>query len=96
MSIKKDSLVIKGVTTDGQVFRPADWAERVSGELCSFRNKRIIYSPLLRPAMQNGEKCVIMDQQLKETHPALYQYLLDFAAKNKLVVEKTNKDEEAG
>ena len=90
---KKSKLIIEGVNSStGQKFRPQDWAERMSGSLSTFRNRRILYSPLLRPAVnKSGNKCIIVDDELKETNPALYKNLLEFAEKNNL---KTNKDED--
>jgi hypothetical protein len=82
------TFVIEGVTDEGKTFHPRDWAERMSGSLSTFRNRRIIYSPLLRPAVKNGNKCVILDDELKETNPSLYQYVLDFAKKNHLQVKE--------
>ena len=47
----KSKLIIEGIDSDsGKKFRPGDWAERMSGSLSTFRNRRIIYSPLLKPA----------------------------------------------
>lgn len=90
-------IVIEGVTQDGQPFRPSDWAERMSGSLSTFRNHRIYYSPLLRPSVQNGNKCVILDKALKDSNPALYEHILEFARKNKLKIcgeeEPLNTDE---
>ena len=90
-SSKRSKLIIEGIDSDtGQKFRPGDWAERMSGSLSTFRNRRIIYSPLLRPAVnKSGNKCIIIDDELKETNPDLYQSMIDFAKKNNL---KTNRD----
>lgn len=77
-------LIIKGRTVTGEVFRPSDWAERMCGNLCTFRNRRMVYSPLLRPAVVDGVKCVIISNQLSLEHPNLFKQLLDFAKTNKL------------
>lgn len=81
-------LIIMGITEAGAKFRPSDWAERMCGNLCTFRNRRMIYSPLLRPAIYDGIKSVIMSNQLSIKHPNLYQDLLEFAKTNKLVVKE--------
>lgn len=81
-----ERFIIRGLTPDGQKFRPSDWAERMCGNLCSFRNRRMMYSPLLRPAIIEGVKCVIMSNQLSNQHPNLFKQLLEFAKKNKLEV----------
>lgn len=79
-------IVIEGVTESGEQFRPSDWAERVSGPLATFHNQRIIYSPLLKPGVKDGNKCVYVDETLKDKNPALYEQLLKFAKTNKLKV----------
>ena len=78
------TIIIEGVTDDGRKFRPSDWAERISGNLSTFTNRRIAYSPLLRPAVRNGIKCVLLDPTLKETAPELYEEMLEFARANGL------------
>ena len=88
MADKKDkTIIIEGVTTQGKEFRPSDWAERMSGALASFKNSRIQYSPLLQPSINNeGYKCILLDPQLKESSPLIYQSILDFAKANKLKI----------
>ncbi len=76
------------MTKDGNKFRPSDWAERLCGNLCTFRNRRMYYSPLLRPAVIEGIKCVIVDARLNEEQPKILNDVVSFAEKNKLVVEK--------
>jgi len=80
-------IVIEGVTTQGNTFRPSDWAERMSGSMASFKNSRIHYSPLLQPSVNHeGYKCVLLDPKLKETSPEVYQSILDFAKTNHLKI----------
>ena len=80
-------IVIEGITEEGKRFRPSDWAERMSGTLASFNNRRIHYSPLLQPSVNtDGYKCVILDPELKQSNPTLYQSILDFAKNNNLVI----------
>lgn len=80
--------IIKGITPSGEKFRPSDWAERMCGNLCSFRNRRMIYSPLLRPAVIDGFKCVFINEALSESHPNLFKQLIEFAKKNKLEISE--------
>ena len=91
-------LILKGITSEGNKFRPSDWAERLCGNLCTFRNRRMYYSPLLRPAVIEGIKCVIegikcviVDAKLNVEHPAILQDVVHFAQKNDLVTEKENE-----
>ncbi|MDH5433849.1 MAG: DUF3579 domain-containing protein [Gammaproteobacteria bacterium] len=83
-----NKLILKGVTPDGRKFRPSDWAERLCGNLCTFRNRRMYYSPLLRPAVIDGVKCVIVDAKLSDQYQNIYDDVVRFAAKNKLQTEK--------
>ena len=91
---KPGKIIIEGVTEEGQTFRPSDWAERVSGNLSTFKNHRIFYSPMLRPSYRKGNRCVVLDPKLEETNPELYHHILDFAKRNKLKIcgEDDNED----
>ena len=92
--LDKKKIIIEGVTPQGKVFRPSDWAERMSGSLASFKNRRIQYSPLLQPSVNHeGYKCVVLDPKLKESSPALYQSILDFAKSNNLTICGEELDE---
>jgi len=88
MTKKTDKkIIIEGITTKGQVFRPADWAERMSGVMASFKNSRMQYSPLLQPSVNvDGYKCVLLDPKLKDTSPEVYQSILEFARNNHLKI----------
>ncbi len=91
---KGKKIIIEGVTTQGKTFRPSDWAERMSGTLASFKNRRIHYSPLLQPSINHeGYKCVLLDPQLKESSPEVYQAILDFAKTNNLKICGEDEDQ---
>jgi len=93
MSDSKDKkIIIEGITDTGETFRPSNWAERMSGSLSTFRNRRIVYSPMLQPVYKDGYNCVALDPTLKETNPELYQSILNFAEKNHLRI--CNEDDE--
>ena len=81
-------IVIMGVTESGETFRPSDWAERLCGALSTFKKNRMDYSPLLTPSVQNGHKCILLDQTLQDTNPSLYAHVLEFAAENNLKICK--------
>lgn len=90
MTEKERKIIIEGVTESGETFRPSDWAERMSGQLSTFRKRRIRYSPLLEPTMKEGHQCVVLDPKLKETDPGLYNSILEFAKTNHLKICKEN------
>lgn len=84
---KGKKIVIEGVTPQGKIFRPSDWAERMSESMASFKNRRIHYSPMLQPSVNHeGYKCILLDPKLKESSPQVYQSILDFAKANHLKI----------
>jgi nitroreductase len=83
------NLVIVGVTKDGKIFRPSDWAERLCS-LTSFRknDKRVKYSQLVRPGCTSaGVKTVIVDPGLHKADPLAWKFVLDFAKDHNLQFE---------
>jgi nitroreductase len=83
------NLVIIGVTQDGEIFRPSDWAERLCS-LTSFRknDKRVKYSQLVRPGCtSSGVKTVIVNPRLHEADPLAWKFVLDFAKDHNLQLE---------
>lgn len=79
-----NKLIIEGVTPDGQKFRPSDWAERMSGNLSTFKNQRIHYSPLLYPSTIEERTCLVVSLSLAEANPPLFQQIITFAHTNRL------------
>ncbi|MBS0288515.1 MAG: DUF3579 domain-containing protein [Proteobacteria bacterium] len=82
----RNKIMIEGITIDGKIFRPSDWAERICGHLSTFKNHRIYYSPLLKPCYKEGHRCVVVAFELKEKFPELFEHIMDFAKVNKLVI----------
>jgi nitroreductase len=83
------NLVIIGVTKNGEIFRPSDWAERLCS-LTSFRknDKRVKYSQLVRPGCTSaGVKTVIVNPRLHEADPLAWKFVLDFAKDHNLQLE---------
>ena len=92
--ISPRTLYIQGVTRDGKPFRPSDWAERLAGAMSSFRPAGsaggiaafIGYSPYCVPRMIDGIKSVIVDSELREVEPMAWDFVMNFARDNNLVV----------
>jgi hypothetical protein len=86
--------VIWGVTGAGRRFRPGDWAERLAGLTAVFDDNRggalaasrHSYSPLVRPLEIRGVRAVVVDRALEGLEPRFWQFLLQFAADNELMV----------
>lgn len=85
MSALPEEIVIVGVTESGKAFRPGDWAERLCGCMSVFgENQRIAYSPLLKPVVVEGVKCVVVNRRLEGINPIAFSFLLSFARDNQL------------
>ena len=87
---------IEGRTANGKSFRPSDWAERLAGTMSSFRPEgaprgtaaHIGYSPLCVPRYLDGVKGVLVDEQLREIEPMAWDFVMNFARDNELVVRE--------
>src|SRR6266542_1825966 len=77
-------VVIWGVTAAGRALRPSDWAERLAGLTSAFGfEHKLAYSPLVRPMTIGGVKAVVIGATLAELEPRLYQFLLQFRARQR-------------
>lgn len=80
-------IIIQGLTNDGRIFRPSDWAERLSGVLASFgKDQKLAYHEFVRPMLLDDIRCVAVDKKLEKVNPHIFQFLLDFAHDNDLRV----------
>lgn len=83
---------IQGITSTGKIFRPSDWSERLAGVMSSFgpgasgRNARLKYSLYVRPIMLGDVKCVVVDERLEESQKMAFDFVMNFAKDNDLVV----------
>ena len=86
MTNLKSKLVIAGVNKSGEIFRPSDWAQRLSSFGADFgADQRLQFSPFLRPDLRSGVVCLVVDPKLCEVKPDLYKYVIDFAESNDLM-----------
>lgn len=83
--------IIQGLTNAGRQFRPSDWADRLCGVMSRFHpdagqgyDRRLEYSPYVRPAMLEGVRSVLVDARLHELEAMAYHFLVDFARDNDL------------
>ena len=85
-------VLIQGVTSDGQAFRPSDWADRLAGVMCQFRpggaqpGSHLSYSPWCVPTSIDGIKCVVVHQDLRDAEPMAWDFVMGFAKDNDLQV----------
>jgi len=82
-------IIIVGITSDGETFRPSDWAERLCGCMSLFgEDQRISYSPYLKPIVASGVKCVVVDRRLEQMSPEAFKFLMTFCSDNELQVRE--------
>lgn len=88
---------IKGITPNGKVFRPSDWADRLCGVMSSFRppdddgDPRFTFSPYVTPETIEDVKCVIVDTQLADIDVRALDFVINFAKDNHLVLIELNE-----
>ena len=84
---KSSEITIEGITHEGKPFRPSDWVDRMCGTFATFgENRKLRYSPYLRPEMVNGVRCLAVNLKLKDTNPEGFEQLMHFVTENQLSV----------
>jgi hypothetical protein len=88
MSEYTNKVIIKGLTKEGERFRPSDWAQRLTNAVASVGpNKRIIYHPNVTMATIEGVNAVLIDHSMAVADARLYDFMINFAMSNSLQVE---------
>ncbi len=82
---------IQGLTSDGEQFRPSDWADRLCGAMSCFRpeggrNSHLAYSPYVRPVLFQGVRSVVVNEALREIEPMAFNFVMSFAKDNDLQI----------
>lgn len=81
--------IIEGYTEDGRKFRPSDWIDRIASMMASYGSShRLVFSDLLHPELQNGQKCLIIDTELEIKDPTMFEYVMNFAKSNNLRISQ--------
>ena len=91
---KPRELFIQGLTLEGKIFRPSDWAERLAGAMACFRPEGsaggiaafIGYSPYCVTTTLNGVKCVVVNEALRDVEIMAWDFVMNFARDNHLQV----------
>ncbi|MES2499227.1 MAG: DUF3579 domain-containing protein [Pseudomonadota bacterium] len=85
MTKKIVEIIIEGLTRAGKPFRPSDWVDRTCSTYASFgSDKKLVYSPYLKPKVMNGVRCLAVDMRLKDSSPEGFAQLMQFAEENQL------------
>ena len=91
-------LYILGITQQGKTFRPSDWAERLAGVMSQFRpggpqpGSHLRYSPWCIPTSVDHVKCVVIHQDLRAYDVMAWDFCLNFAKDNELIVAHSPHD----
>ena len=86
-----EKILIMGKTITGERFRPSDWAERLYYTVASYgKNGRVIFNPLVNLKQEDNSKCFVIDVELQNKNPMIYDFLVDFAISNKLEMRDQN------
>jgi hypothetical protein len=90
---------IQGKSRDGKPFRPSDWCERLAGAMSCFRpdggggpGAFIGYSPFCVPRIVDNVKGVLVSEALRELEPMAWDFVMNFARDNNLVVVEPAPD----
>ncbi len=85
--LSSGEVIIRGITRQGKIFRPSDWADRLASVLSQVgHDNRLRYSTQLCPVTREGIRCVVIQRILEEEDPRMFKFLLDFADSNELEV----------
>ena len=88
-----EKILIVGQTKDGKKFRPSDWAERLYYTVASYgKNGRVIFNPLVKLHQEDNSKSFVIDTELQNKDPMIYDFLIDFAISNKLETRDQNRN----
>jgi len=91
MSSEPIEIIIEGLTRAGKPFRPSDWVDRMCSTYATFgADRKLRYSPYLKPRLLNGVRCLAVDLRLKDINPEGYAQLMHFAEENNLNIKDGN------
>jgi len=92
-------LVIQGKTVEGNIFQPADWAERLCDSLAKKgADGRKMHSSFVHPIVTEGIKAVVVRVALQKTDPEAFDMIKRYIAENRLMVRsgRGSRDAESG
>lgn len=85
--MEDQEIIIQGITLAGKPFRPSDWVDRMCSTYASFGvDKKLRYSPYLKPKLVNNVRSLSVDMKLKQVNPEGFEQLIQFAKENQLSI----------
>ena len=83
-------MVIHGVTREGKLFRPRNWAERILGSVCKIgkNGKPDFFSQYISMKYDNENNCksLIVHEELEHENLPVYEFIVQFMTDNNLRV----------
>ncbi|MBI3903108.1 MAG: DUF3579 domain-containing protein [Nitrosomonadales bacterium] len=87
MPFDTTEFVIQGITAGGEVFQPADWAERLCDSLArTGADGHKTYSSYIRPMMVEGVNSVVVRAALRQNAPETFGLIKRYIVENRLMV----------
>jgi len=87
MEKTSQEIIIQSLTREGKSFRPSDWVDRICSSYATFgEDRRLRYSPYLKPEMIDGVRCLAVDMQLRIANPDGFEELMQFSEENNLSI----------
>jgi hypothetical protein len=81
------TIVILGITANGDKFRPSDWAERLYHAAATYGpDRRAVFPPFMKLVMREGAKCIEIDRRMEDSNALLFDFLIGFARDNGLTL----------
>lgn len=85
--VTSGKIIIEGKTRAGKAFRPSDWVDRMCSTYATFgEDRKLKYSPYLKPRVRDGIRCLAVDLKLKIVNPEGFAQLMYFVEDNQLNV----------
>ena len=89
--------IIIGITEDGKKFRPSDWSKRLAVSAAVFGvSKRMQYHRYIHPCFiaEHNASGVCVYTRLEIEEPGMYEYIMNFAASNNLMIIEGRRSEQ--
>lgn len=79
--------VVQGITLEGKIFEPADWAERLRDSLSTMgHDNNLNYSSYVRPVLSEGIKCLVVRTSLETANIQSFKLIKKYIADHRLMV----------
>lgn len=79
--------VVQGITVEGKIFEPQDWAENLRDALSRMDgSNNLDCASYVRPLVSNGIRCMLVRSSLQTAHIAAFEHIKQYIADHRLLV----------